>query len=85
MPQFACASLSSLANQLRENYLTRYNLVFRGSSDPTVSTVENEIIRLNKLISHHRSSCSRCRQHEKNLKLKPQPLRTIPNPVFEAR
>jgi hypothetical protein len=77
MPQFACASLSSLAKQLQENYLTRYNLVFRSSFDPTLSTVENEIIRLNKLISHHRRSCTRCRQHEKNLKLEPKPLRTI--------
>jgi len=77
MPQIACASLSSLANQLRENYVTRYTLLFRSSSDPNLSTIENEIIRLNKLISHHRRGCSHCKQHEKNLQLKPAPLRTI--------
>lgn len=77
MPQIACASLSSLANQLRENYVTRYKLLFRSSFDPTLSTVENEIIRLNKLISHHRRSCPHCKRHEKNLKLTPIPLRTI--------
>jgi non-homologous end joining protein Ku len=68
MPQFLCASLSSLTKQLLERYDVRSKMILRNLPDAELSMAEREIIRINRLITRHRRQCSQCKARESLLK-----------------
>jgi hypothetical protein len=74
MLHFPCVSLTSLAKMLGEIYDTRNKLISRNSSDTDLLSLENEIIRMHKLISCHRRRCRHCKSRESR---EAQPLRGI--------
>jgi hypothetical protein len=72
MPQFLCASLSSLTKLLRERYDVRSKMILRNFPDEELSMAEYEIIRINRLIARHRRRCSHCKARESLMMLSPQ-------------
>jgi hypothetical protein len=78
MLHFPCASLDDLAGQLSEKYDVRNKVIARSFQDPDLLSAENEIIRINKLISSHRRRCPHCKRQEGRVTLSPKNLRRIP-------
>jgi hypothetical protein len=60
MLHFPCVSLSNLSKMLDEKYDIRNKMIVRSFSDPDLLALENEIIRINKLITSQRRHCRRC-------------------------
>jgi hypothetical protein len=72
MPQFLCASLSSLAKLLRERHDMRSKMILRNFPDEDLLTAEYEIIRIIGSIARHRRRCSHCKVRESLTMLCPQ-------------
>ena len=72
MPQFPCASLSSLTKQLLERYDVRSKMMLRNLPDEELSAAEYEIVRINRLITRHRRQCAHCKARESLMMLGPQ-------------
>src|SRR5216684_754372 len=64
MLHFPCVSLSNLSKMLGEKYDMRNKMIGRSFSDPDLLAIENEIIRINKLITSHRRRCRHCKLRE---------------------
>lgn len=55
-----CAQLSRLAKLLREKYGLQLALIASDPSTAELLYVEHELLRINRLITHHRQGCPRC-------------------------
>jgi hypothetical protein len=75
MLHFPCISLSNLSKMLSEKYDIRNKMMVRGFSDQDLLAVENEIIRMNKLITSHRRRCRYCKLRESRAAFIPFPAR----------
>jgi len=73
MLHFPCISLSNLSKMLAEKYDVRNKMMVRGFSDQDLLAVENEIIRMNKLITSHRRRCRHCKLRESRAAFIPIP------------
>jgi hypothetical protein len=73
MLHFPCVSLSNLSKMLGEKYDIRNKMMVRSFSDPDLLEVENEIIRINKLITSHRRRCRHCKLRESRAAFIPIP------------
>jgi hypothetical protein len=82
MLHFPCASLGDLAGQLSEKYEVRNKVIARSFQDPDLLSAENEIIRINKLISSHRRRCPNCKRQEGRATLSSKNLRRIPTELL---
>jgi hypothetical protein len=60
MLHFPCVSLTNLSKMLGERYDTRNKLIARNLTADLLA-VENDIIRINKLITIHRRHCQHCK------------------------
>jgi hypothetical protein len=63
MLRFPCVSLTNLSKMLGERYDMRNKLIVRNLRADLL-TVENDVIRLNKLITIHRRHCQHCKLRE---------------------
>jgi hypothetical protein len=73
MLHFPCISLSNLSKMLGEKYDVHNKMMVRGFSDQDLLAVENEIIRMNKLIISHRRRCRHCKLRESRAAFVPIP------------
>ena len=77
MLHFPCVSLTSLAKMLGERYDTRNTLIARNSSDVDLLIVENDIVRIHKLITCHRRRCRHCKSRESRRAQMPRGIRQL--------
>jgi len=73
MLHFPCVSLTNLSKMLGEKYDIRNKMMVRSFSDADLSEVENEIIRINKLITSRRRRCRHCKLRESRAAFIPIP------------
>jgi hypothetical protein len=64
MLYFPCVSLTNLSKMVGERYNTRSKILVQNLPDPHLLNVENDIIRMNKLITIHRRHCRHCKLRE---------------------
>jgi hypothetical protein len=64
MLHFPCVSLTNLSRIVGERYDTRNRMIVRNRQNADLLTVENDIIRINKLITLHRRHCRHCKLRE---------------------
>jgi hypothetical protein len=76
-----CTELKSLSRLLREKYDTRNEIIARGYPDANLLKAEGEIIRVQKMITRHRRSCSYCKRNETSAAGAEVRLRPLPSEV----
>jgi len=73
MLHFPCVSLSNLSKMFGEKNDMRSKMIGRSFSNPDLLAIENEIIRINKLITSHRRRCRHCKLRENRAAFIPIP------------
>jgi hypothetical protein len=77
MLHFPCVSLTSLSKKLGERHDELNKMIVRNFSHADLLTVENDIVRINKLITSHRRHCQHCKLRERRATDRPRSPRPV--------